>query len=166
MRIPTDHSNHLWPPSHRLAKMDLFGSQLKPGREAQPIGTHVRSSGAEVNDRAGRVSSPMNCYWDIRELSVYLHVKASTLYSWARQGRIPCLKIHGLLRFHRDDIDRWIESFRIHGETIPQKTARRGPRTAPNELIARAKQQAYNPAPRGNQTRSSPIGKEETDGAL
>jgi excisionase family DNA binding protein len=108
----------------------------------------------------------MNSYWDIRQLSVYLHVKPSTLYAWAGQGKIPHLKIHGLVRFRRDDIDRWIESFRIHGKAIPHKTVPRGPRTALNELVARAKGEAYNPAPRGNQTRSSPIGKEETDGAI
>jgi excisionase family DNA binding protein len=146
--------------------MDLLGSEMKPGREARRAGTEERSSRAEVKDRSGQACTPINCFLDIRELSVYLHVKPSTLYAWAGQGRIPCLKIHGLVRFRRDDIERWVESFRAHGEAIPQKTTPRGPRTALGELIARAKKQAYNSRPRGNQTRSSPIGKEETDGAI
>lgn len=131
-------------------------SEMKPGREAGRTRTHERSSSAEMNDWIGHAHVPMNSYWDIRELSVYLHVKPSTLYAWAGQGRIPCLKIHGLLRFHREDIERWIESFRIHGEALPQKTAPLGPRTALNELIARAKAQAYNSRPRGNQTEIKP----------
>lgn len=102
----------------------------------------------------------------VKELADQLHIKTSTLYSWAGQGRIPCLKIHGLVRFRRDEIELWIESFRIHGKSISRKTAPRGSRTALDELVARAKGEAYNPAPRGNQTRSSPIGKEETDGAI
>jgi len=160
-----DISNHVWPLAQPPSTMDLLGPQMKPGREVRTR-TQERSSGVEGNDRPGDPHTPINSYWDIRELSVYLRVKPSTLYSWAGQGRIPCLKIHGLLRFHREDIEHWVESFRIQGKAIPHKTAPRGPRTTLNDLIARARTQAYNSRPRGNQTRSSPIGKEETDGAI
>jgi len=102
----------------------------------------------------------------VKELADQLHIKPSTIYSWARQGRVPHLKIHGLVRFHPEDIDRWVQSFHIQGKGIPLKIVPRAPRTALNELVARARAQAYNPRPRGNQTRSSPIGKEETDGAV
>ena len=102
----------------------------------------------------------------IKELAEALRINPSTLYAWAAQGRIPCVKIHGLVRFRRDDIERWIESFRIHEYPIELKAAPSGPRTGLDELIARAKGQAYNSRPRGNQTKSSPIRKEETDGAV
>ena len=146
--------------------MDLLDSEMKPGSEARRSRTHERSSDGDANDRRGQAHTPMNSYWDIRQLSVYLHVKPSTLYSWAEQGRIPCLKIHGLVRFRRDDIEHWVESFRVQDKGIPCKPAPRSPRAALNDLVARAMAQAYNSGPRGNQTRSSPIGKEETDGAI
>ena len=95
-----------------------------------------------------------------------LQIKPSTLYAWAAQGRIPCLKIHGLVRFRSEEIDRWVESFRAHSPPPTLKPLSSGPRTALDELIARAKRHAYNPPPRGNQTQSSPIGKETIDGAI
>ena len=51
-------------------------------------------------------------YWDVQALSAHLNIKPSTLYAWAAQGRIPSLKIHGLVRFNRTEIQRWLESFR------------------------------------------------------
>ena len=35
----------------------------------------------------------------VKELADQLHIKPSTLYAWAAQGRIPCFKLHGLVRF-------------------------------------------------------------------
>jgi len=103
----------------------------------------------------------------VKELANQLHIKPSTLYAWAGQGRIPCLKLHGLVRFERDEIEHWVASFRV--DPTP-RTTRSTPSRAPSSeldtLIARAKSHAYNPASRGNQTKSSPIGKEETDGAV
>ena len=39
----------------------------------------------------------------VKELASHLHIKPSTLYAWAGQGRIPCLKIHSLVRFRREE---------------------------------------------------------------
>ena len=107
---------------------------------------------------------PLLC--TIKELAKALSINPSTLYAWAAQGRIPCVKIHGLVRFRRDEIERWVASFTSHESPVVLNPAPRGPRTTLDQLIARAKGQAYNSRPRGNQTQSSPIGEEETDGAL
>ena len=40
----------------------------------------------------------------MKELSARLNIKPSTLYLWAAHGKIPCRKIHGLIRFERDEI--------------------------------------------------------------
>jgi excisionase family DNA binding protein len=93
----------------------------------------------------------------IREVSQLLHVKPSTLYAWAAQGRVPCFKLHGLVRFRREDIDRWVESFRI--AAVSKVNHRTHPRRSGSDLdtlIARAKGQAYNCIPRGNQTEIKP----------
>ena len=102
----------------------------------------------------------------VRDLAHRLQIKPSTLYAWAAQGRIPCLKIHGVVRFRREEIEHWVESFRVHDSPVPLNVAARRPRTALDDLIARAKRHAYTPRPRGNQTRLSLIRKEERDGAL
>ncbi|MGH9783991.1 MAG: helix-turn-helix domain-containing protein [Terriglobia bacterium] len=104
-------------------------------------------------------------YLDVNELSRYLRIKPSTLYAWAAQGKIPCVKVHRLIRFRRDEIDCWVESFRQH----PTPKAGLQIKAIVPDLettIARAKGQAYNPSPRGNQTKSSLIGKEGMDGAV
>ncbi|MBI5888925.1 MAG: helix-turn-helix domain-containing protein [Deltaproteobacteria bacterium] len=46
----------------------------------------------------------------IKELSEFLKVKPSTLYSWVHNGTIPFIKLNGLLRFDMDEITKWIEN--------------------------------------------------------
>jgi excisionase family DNA binding protein len=47
-------------------------------------------------------------YLSIKELAEQLRIKPGTLYAWAAHGKIPCRKIHGLVRFDQHDIDRWL----------------------------------------------------------
>jgi excisionase family DNA binding protein len=92
----------------------------------------------------------------VKELANQLHIKPSTLYTWAGQGRIPCLKIHGLLRFRHEEIDRWVESFRTHEPSPTITCHQKWSRNSVDTLIARAKEHVYNPVPRGNQTEIKP----------
>jgi excisionase family DNA binding protein len=45
---------------------------------------------------------------DIRELSNYLAIKRSTLYSKIGRGEIPFYKIGNLVRFRQSEIDEWL----------------------------------------------------------
>lgn len=45
----------------------------------------------------------------IKELSAWLNIKPSTLYLWASQGKIPCRRIHGLIRFDPQEIEVWLK---------------------------------------------------------
>ena len=101
----------------------------------------------------------------IREVSQLLHIKPSTLYAWAAQGRLPCFKIHGLVRFRRDEIDQWLESFRERQKAEKSRPVR-GSAFDINRVIVRAKRDAYNPRHGETRQRSSPIGKEAADGAV
>ena len=93
----------------------------------------------------------------VKELADQLHIKPSTLYAWAGQGRIPFLKLHGLVRFERDEIEHWVASFRVDPTPrTTRSTPSRDPSSELDTLIARAKGQAYNPAPGGNQTEIKP----------
>lgn len=82
----------------------------------------------------------------IKDLSNWLNIKPSTLYLWAAQGRIPCRKIHGLIRFDPQTIQQWLDAFTI--ETSPFPSIR--PETLETDVdavIARAKRSLYT-APR------------------
>ena len=93
----------------------------------------------------------------VQEVSQLLHIKAATLYAWAAQGKIPSLKLHGLLRFRQDEIDQWLES--CERTSSPDKRKPRPTRDAGADvatLIARAKAEVYTSRPRGNQTEIKP----------
>ena len=47
---------------------------------------------------------------DIDELAEYLKLKKQTLYNWLNQGKISGIKVGGVWRFDRRDIDNWLRS--------------------------------------------------------
>ena len=49
----------------------------------------------------------------IKDVSKYLQVKESTLYSWVHSGSIPSFKVNGLVRFDMDEIESWIVKSKI-----------------------------------------------------
>jgi excisionase family DNA binding protein len=51
----------------------------------------------------------------IEEVSQYPGIKASTLYAWVSE--IPHYKIGHLLRFRKEDIDKWMETKRSDSST-------------------------------------------------
>jgi len=94
----------------------------------------------------------------IKELSNQLNIKQSTLYLWAKQGKIPCQKIHSLIRFDAEAIAVWLRSFHPHQAT----TALSLPPDSPLDLdriIEAAKRQGYTPG-HGETSTPSPTGKE------
>ncbi len=48
----------------------------------------------------------------IKELSKFLKVKESTLYSWVHNGLIPFHKLNGLVRFDMEEIENWVKASR------------------------------------------------------
>lgn len=102
---------------------------------------------------------------DITAVSKLLSIKPCTLYAWAAQGRMPSLKIHGLLRFRASEINHWLKSI----QERPRATTARAVRTSAIDIatvIARVKRDAYTRGHGETRLRSSPIRKEETDGAV
>jgi excisionase family DNA binding protein len=51
-------------------------------------------------------------YLTINEVSQYLNVKPSTLYLWAKSGKMPHYRLNRMVRFRKADIDTWMESHR------------------------------------------------------
>ena len=99
----------------------------------------------------------------IKDLSAWLNIKPSTLYLWVAQGKIPCQKIHGLIRFDREKVVGWLESF----DHKPPKSVPSFSRAIPtdvDQLIEDAKRDAYTPR-HGETISPSPRRKEDENGA-
>ena len=99
----------------------------------------------------------------IKDLSTRLNIKPSTLYAWAAQGKIPCRKIYGLIRFDPAEIDRWLATFQPPpASPVPSLNAH-----TPSDLealIEGAKRAVYTPG-HGETITPSPDRKEDRHGA-
>jgi predicted DNA-binding transcriptional regulator AlpA len=98
-------------------------------------------------------------------LSQRLQIKPSTIYAWAAHGKIPCRKIHGLVRFDPLEIDRWLASFSPPTSVPLQIGKCRTDNSDLDRLIASAKREVYTSGHGETRPKSSLIGKEERDGA-
>jgi len=94
----------------------------------------------------------------IKDLSAQLNIKPSTLYLWAAQGKIPCRKIHGLIRFEPDAIAAWLRSFEPGPATAVPPLGKH-PHLDVDQVIEAAKREVYTPGHVETIT-PSPIGKE------
>ena len=100
-----------------------------------------------------------------KELSAWLNIKSSTLYLWVSQNKIPCHRIHGLIRFEPDAIQAWLNSFGTNSvKPLPLPT-----RKVCNDidhLIEAAKREVYTPRHGETRPKSGLIQKEDADGAV
>lgn len=49
---------------------------------------------------------------DIDELADYLKLKRQTIYNWLHQRKISGIKVGGVWRFDRREVDSWLKSRR------------------------------------------------------
>ena len=49
---------------------------------------------------------------DIKELSSYIKIKEKTIYYLVSKGRVPHYRIGKLVRFKKEEIDKWMDSKR------------------------------------------------------
>ncbi len=102
----------------------------------------------------------------VKDLSLELQVKSSTLYAWAKHGKIPCKWLHKLVRFERDKIDAWLASCSDGGPPPRLDLTPKRSRTDVDALIARVKREVYTAAHGETRPKSGLIQKEEDDGAV
>jgi len=81
----------------------------------------------------------------VKQLYDWLNIKPSTLYQWAAQGKIPCRKIHGLIRFDQEEIHQWLASFAPAHGTACSLSSPPQLQTDVERLIAAAKRDVYTP---------------------
>lgn len=51
--------------------------------------------------------------FDVKGLCDYLHVSDKWIYERTHLKEIPHLKVNGILRFRKRDIDKWLGSFNV-----------------------------------------------------
>ena len=61
---------------------------------------------------------------DLRELAAYLRLERQTLYNWLHQRKLSGIKVGGVWRFNRADVDRWLQAQTI--QAAPAHTAGAG----------------------------------------
>jgi len=49
---------------------------------------------------------------DLDELADYLRLQKQTIYNWLHQGKISGIKVGGVWRFDRKEVDAWLKSKR------------------------------------------------------
>ena len=47
---------------------------------------------------------------DVDDLAKYLKLKKQTIYNWLNQRKISGMKIGGVWRFDKQEIDKWLRS--------------------------------------------------------
>lgn len=54
----------------------------------------------------------MNRLMDIEELAHYLRLRKQTIYNWLHQRKISGMKVGGVWRFDRKEVDLWLKNQR------------------------------------------------------
>jgi len=54
--------------------------------------------------------SKMSRLMDIEELADYLRLRKQTIYNWLHQRKMTGIKVGGVWRFDRQEIDKWLKS--------------------------------------------------------
>lgn len=89
----------------------------------------------------------MNNLVGIREVSLKLGVKTSTIYAWVKRGAIPAYRLNGLWRFDLKAIDEWVRASEYHPQKITfqkHKPARKSIDNIINNAIEAVTGKRYN----------------------
>ena len=52
----------------------------------------------------------------VEEVAEFLRVKTSTVYEWAKNGKLPGVKVGRLWRFERKKVEAWLQNAAYVGE--------------------------------------------------
>ena len=52
----------------------------------------------------------MNRLLNVEELAQYLNLQKQTIYNWLSQRKISGIKLGGVWRFDRQEVDQWLKS--------------------------------------------------------
>ena len=52
----------------------------------------------------------MKNLWDVEDLAKYLKLQKQTIYNWLNQRKITGIKMGGVWRFDKKEVDKWLKS--------------------------------------------------------
>ena len=102
-----------------------------------------------------------------KEVAEEYRLHLSTVYAWAKQGKIPCKLLNGQYRFERQNLDVWYAACPsaaqppTHVPALPKAH-----HTDVDALIASVKREVYTAAHGETRPKSGLIRKEDEDGAV
>ena len=85
----------------------------------------------------------------IKELSKFIKIKESTLYSWVHHGLIPFHKLNGLVRFDMEEIESWVKASRKEPQRQELNVVEKKPQDIDGivkKAIDSVKSKEYNPS--------------------
>ena len=47
---------------------------------------------------------------DVEELASYLRLKRQTIYNWLHESKIAGIKVGGVWRFDKKEVDKWLKA--------------------------------------------------------
>ncbi|MFA5039793.1 MAG: helix-turn-helix domain-containing protein [Candidatus Omnitrophota bacterium] len=47
---------------------------------------------------------------DVEELASYLRLKRQTIYNWLHENKISGIKVGGVWRFDKKEVDKWLKA--------------------------------------------------------
>ena len=100
----------------------------------------------------------------VKEVSAWLNFKESTLYLWVSKNKIPCRRIHGLVRFEPEAIQAWLKGFETNSVKPFSLPTRHDTRDL-DHLIEASKREVYTSL-HAETIQSSLIQKEDADVAV
>ncbi|MEW6376983.1 MAG: helix-turn-helix domain-containing protein [Thermodesulfobacteriota bacterium] len=109
-------------------------------------------------------------FLNINEVSDYLGIKKSSLYSRVEKKEIPHYRVGRLIRFKKSEIDPWMEKFKsepldLHAEARRILKGSIDIDAIVNKGIAEVKGLNYTPSP-GRSDRIKGLGKEVKNGSI
>ena len=115
-----------------------------------------------------------NVFSTIKEISDYLNLKPSTIYSMVAAKRIPHFRVGRLVRFKKSEIDLWMEGNRkkcidISGAARKVLKAARAPARDINRVVKKAIEESKRidyTASYGKPDQVKGLGKEVPDGTV
>ena len=81
----------------------------------------------------------------VKDMATRLQVKEKTVYAWVSQGKIPCVKVNGAIRFDPGEIEQWLQKSHVPiGRPYTSVgSKRKGSATNVDHLIESAKRAVY-----------------------
>jgi excisionase family DNA binding protein len=70
---------------------------------------------------ANRKDEAEDVIFDVQGLAEYLKVSTKWVYDRTHLKEIPHIKVNGLLRFRKKDIDKWLDSFNVPSVNTPER---------------------------------------------